>query len=32
MFLCAAHSEQDIDEALERTDEAFACVRREFGG
>ncbi len=32
MFMCAAHGEQDIDEALERTDEAFACVRREFGG
>jgi glutamate-1-semialdehyde 2,1-aminomutase len=32
MFMCAAHSEEDIDEALERTDEAFACVRREFGG
>jgi glutamate-1-semialdehyde 2,1-aminomutase len=32
MFMCAAHSERDIDEALERTDEAFACVRREFGG
>jgi glutamate-1-semialdehyde 2,1-aminomutase len=31
MFMCAAHGEQDIDEALERTDEAFACVRREFG-
>jgi glutamate-1-semialdehyde 2,1-aminomutase len=32
MFMCAAHGEEDIDEALERTDEAFACVRREFGG
>lgn len=31
MFICAAHGEEDIDEALERTDQAFASVRREFG-
>ena len=31
MFLCAAHSESDIEQALERTDEAFAAVAREFG-
>ena len=31
-FAMLLHGEQDIDEALERTDEAFACVRREFRG
>jgi len=30
MFLCAAHRPADIKDALERTDEAFARVRREF--
>lgn len=30
-FLSAAHSEADINRALERTDEAFAAVRRRFG-
>lgn len=28
MFLCAAHRPEDVDEALERTDEAFARLRR----
>jgi glutamate-1-semialdehyde 2,1-aminomutase len=31
MFMCAAHRDEDIKEALERTDDAFASVRREFG-
>jgi glutamate-1-semialdehyde 2,1-aminomutase len=31
MFLCAAHGPDDIKETLERTDEAFARVQREFG-
>ncbi|MDJ0866162.1 MAG: aminotransferase class III-fold pyridoxal phosphate-dependent enzyme [Myxococcota bacterium] len=31
MFLCAAHGPDDIKEALEGTNEAFARVRREFG-
>lgn len=30
-FLSAAHDENTIDEALSRTDEAFAVVRAEFG-
>ncbi len=30
-FLSAAHTEDDIGQALERTDEAFAVVRRKFG-
>jgi glutamate-1-semialdehyde 2,1-aminomutase len=30
-FLSAAHTEDDIREALERTDEAFAAVRARFG-
>jgi glutamate-1-semialdehyde 2,1-aminomutase len=31
MFLCAAHRPEDLKEALERTDAAFAAVRRKFG-
>jgi glutamate-1-semialdehyde 2,1-aminomutase len=31
MFMCAAHREEDIKQALERTDDAFAGVRRQFG-
>ncbi|WP_119391053.1 aminotransferase class III-fold pyridoxal phosphate-dependent enzyme [Taklimakanibacter lacteus] len=31
MFLSAAHSEADIDRALEATDQAFAEVARQFG-
>ena len=30
MFLCAAHSERDIAEALERTDGAFAALKEKF--
>ena len=30
-FLSAAHREDDVRAALERTDEAFADVRRRFG-
>ncbi len=30
-FLSAAHGEDDVRAALERTDEAFAAVRRRFG-
>jgi glutamate-1-semialdehyde 2,1-aminomutase len=30
-FLSAAHTEHDISQALERTDAAFAAVRRRFG-
>jgi glutamate-1-semialdehyde 2,1-aminomutase len=30
-FLCTAHSPEEIGSALERTDEAFAEVRRRFG-
>jgi glutamate-1-semialdehyde 2,1-aminomutase len=32
MFLCAAHTERDIDAALAATDEAFATVKRRWGG
>jgi glutamate-1-semialdehyde 2,1-aminomutase len=31
MFVCAAHSEADIAEALERTEGAFAALRKQFG-
>ncbi|MDY7103563.1 MAG: aminotransferase class III-fold pyridoxal phosphate-dependent enzyme [Actinomycetota bacterium] len=31
-FLSAAHTADDIDRALEATDEAFAAVRRDLGG
>ena len=31
MFICAAHGEADIDEALQRTDGAFAAVKKQFG-
>jgi glutamate-1-semialdehyde 2,1-aminomutase len=31
-FLSAAHSEQDIDRALQATDAGFAAVREKFGG
>jgi glutamate-1-semialdehyde aminotransferase len=31
MFVCAAHSEADIAEALERTDGAFAALKKQFG-
>ena len=30
-FLCAAHTDDDIDRALAISDEAFAAVRRQFG-
>jgi len=30
-FLCAAHTDDDIDQALLATEEAFAAVRRAFG-
>lgn len=30
-FLSAAHDEESIDEALSRTDDAFAALRSEFG-
>ncbi len=30
-FLCAAHSADDIDRALERTDDAFAALARHVG-
>jgi glutamate-1-semialdehyde 2,1-aminomutase len=30
-FLCAAHTEDDVRLALERTDEAFRTVRARFG-
>jgi glutamate-1-semialdehyde 2,1-aminomutase len=30
-FLSAAHNEAEVKTALERTDEAFAAVRRHFG-
>ena len=32
MFLCAAHTESDIEQALARTDDAFAAVAKAFGG
>jgi glutamate-1-semialdehyde 2,1-aminomutase len=32
MFLCAAHGEDDLRQALERTDDAFAALRRDRGG
>lgn len=31
MFTCAAHSERDIKEALDRTDGAFAALKQKFG-
>ncbi len=31
-FTCAAHTDDDVDRALLATDEAFAAVRREYGG
>ncbi len=31
MFVCAAHREDDIRLALERTDDAFAALKREHG-
>lgn len=31
MFVCAAHREADIAEALQRTDGAFAALRKQFG-
>lgn len=30
-FLCAAHSPEDVADALERTDDAFAALRRAVG-
>ena len=30
-FLCAAHTDDDIDRALAISDDAFAAVRRQFG-
>ena len=30
MFLCVAHRESDISDALERTDEAFTVVAAAF--
>lgn len=30
-FVCAAHSREDIDQALQRTDDAFAALRRIVG-
>ena len=30
-FLSAAHTEDDVRQALDRTDEAFAAVRARFG-
>jgi glutamate-1-semialdehyde 2,1-aminomutase len=31
MFLSLAHTEQDIDQALQATDAAFAVVAQRFG-
>ncbi len=31
MFVCAAHDENDIAEALERTDGAFKALKQQFG-
>ena len=31
MFVCAAHKESDITEALQRTDGAFAALKKQFG-
>jgi glutamate-1-semialdehyde 2,1-aminomutase len=31
MFICAAHKEADIEEALQRTEGAFAALKRQFG-
>lgn len=31
-FLCAAHTDEDIDRALEATEDAFRTVRAKFGG
>lgn len=31
MFICAAHKESDIEEALQRTDGAFAALKAHFG-
>ena len=31
MFTCAAHSEKDIQEALQRTEGAFAALKSQFG-
>ena len=31
-FLCAAHTDEDIDRALEATEDAFRTVRSKFGG
>jgi glutamate-1-semialdehyde 2,1-aminomutase len=31
-FLSAAHTDDDVDAALLATDDAFAAVRRQFGG
>ncbi len=31
-FLCAAHTDDDIDRALAVSDEAFGAVRQQFGG
>ncbi|TQV81146.1 aminotransferase class III-fold pyridoxal phosphate-dependent enzyme [Exilibacterium tricleocarpae] len=31
MFVCAAHTESDIRAALERTDAAFAALKKKFG-
>lgn len=30
-FTCAAHTDDDIDRALQATDDAFAAVRARFG-
>ena len=31
MFVCAAHTGDDIAEALQRTDGAFAALKKQFG-
>ncbi|MGI9287272.1 MAG: aminotransferase class III-fold pyridoxal phosphate-dependent enzyme [Pseudomonadales bacterium] len=31
MFICAAHRESDIEEALQRTEGAFAALKQKFG-
>ncbi len=31
MFISAAHTEEDIDRALQATDSALAAVRKGFG-
>ena len=31
MFICAAHTEELIDEALQRTEGAFAALKKQFG-